>query len=176
MSQQELLSQVVRALEESECPYMLTGSFASSMQGEPRLSLDIDFVVDLVPQKLSALAARFPPPAFYLDEREARDAIRARTMFSLLHMAEGDTVDFWMLTGEPFDVSRFARRRIERAVGLNLFVPSPEDTILVKLRWANLSGGSEKHFQDALRVYEVQRASLDVSYLEQWVQNLGLSE
>ena len=81
-----------------------------------------------------------------------------------------------MLTGEPFDVSRFARRQIEHAVGSNLFVPSPEDTILVKLRWANLSGGSEKQFQDALRVYEVQRASLDVSYLEQWVQNLGLSE
>jgi hypothetical protein len=33
-------------------------------------------------------------------------------------------------------------------------VSTPEDTILAKLRWANLSGGSEKQFTDALRVYE----------------------
>lgn len=46
MSQQDLLSKVIRAPDESGCAYMLTGSFASSMQGEPRLSHDIDLVVD----------------------------------------------------------------------------------------------------------------------------------
>ena len=49
-------------------------------------------------------------------------------------------------------------------------------TILAKLRWAKLSGGSEKQYTDALRVYELQHALLDLEYLEQWVGELGLRD
>jgi hypothetical protein len=89
----------------------------------------------------------------------------------------------YMLTGsvvsslqgdEPFDQSRFARRYIEALPDLNLKVSTPEDTILAKLRWAKLAGGSEKQFTDALRVYEVQFGQLDLVYLEQWVKKLKL--
>ncbi len=83
-------------------------------------------------------------------------------------------VDFWILTDEPFDHSRFARRYPEEFMGLKMQVSSPEDTILVKLRWANLSGGSEKQFTDALRVYEVQYEKLDIDYLECWAKKLDI--
>jgi hypothetical protein len=53
-------------------------------------------------------------------------------------------------------------------------VSSPEDTILAKLRWAKLSGGSEKQCTDALRVYEVQFGKLDLEYLERWVKKLDV--
>ena len=46
----------------------------------------------------------------------------------------------------------------------------------MKLRWAKLSGGSEKQFTDALRVYEIQYAKLDHDYLEAWSQTLGINE
>jgi hypothetical protein len=58
---------------------------------------------------------------------------------------------------------------------LTLFVSSPEDTILMKLHWAKLSGGSEKHLYDALRVYEVQLGTLDMDYLANWIDRLALS-
>jgi len=45
---------------------------------------------------------------------------------------------------------------------------------LAKLRWAKLSGGSEKQFTDALLVYEVQYGKLDIDYMEQWVKKLNL--
>ena len=35
----------------------------------------------------------------------------------------------------------------------------------MKLKWAKLSGGSEKQYTDALRVYEVQFGKLDIDYL-----------
>ncbi len=56
-----------------------------------------------------------------------------------------------------------------------MHVSSPEDTILAKLRWAKLSGGSEKQFTDALRVYEVQRGKLDMEYLELWAKTLDVA-
>jgi hypothetical protein len=43
---------------------------------------------------------------------------------------------------------------------------------LAKLRWAKLSGGSEKQFTDALRVYGLQYANLDKNYLKEWVDKL----
>jgi hypothetical protein len=176
MSQQDLLKKVVRALEESGSAYMLTGSFASSMQGEPRLSHDIDLVVDLSPDAVSTFLSLFPSPAYNLEEQMVREAIRTRTMFSLLHVAEGDKVDFWLLTDDPFDTSRFSRKRSEETLGMKLFVSSPEDTILAKLRWAKLAGGSEKQFHDALRVYEIQSPLLDMHYLTKWVEALGLAQ
>jgi hypothetical protein len=97
-------------------------------------------------------------------------------MFNLLALAEGDKVDFWMLTDEPFDQSRFARKLVQEVLGMRLKVSAPEDTILAKLRWCQLSGGSEKQFTDALRVYELQGEKLDDSYLQQWVRQLGLEQ
>ena len=87
---------------------------------------------------------------------------------------EGDKIDFWMLTGEPFDQSRFSRKYAEDIMGFRIQVSSPEDTILAKLRWAQLSGGSEKQFADALRVYEVQYGKLDLDYLANWAETLNV--
>lgn len=82
-------------------------------------------------------------------------------MFNLINLKEGDKVDFWILTDDPFDKSRFSRRITEEFMGIKLLVSTPEDTILAKLKWAKESGGSEKQFIDALRVYEVQYGKID---------------
>jgi hypothetical protein len=58
--------------------------------------------------------------------------------------------------------------------GLRFPVSAPEDTILMKLSWAEQSGGSQKQFTDALRVYEVQHDVLDIDYLNEWATQLGI--
>jgi hypothetical protein len=153
---------------------MVTGSTASSLQGPPRSTHDIDIVVALEPTAIPALLAAFPPPSFYLTREMIADALRSRSMFNLLSLDDGEKVDFWILTDEPFDRSRFARRYVAEAAGLRFQVSSPEDTILAKLRWSKLSGGSEKQFQDALHVYEVQGATLDTAYLDHWARQLSV--
>ena len=132
--------------------------------------------MDPAPQLIPALVSSFPAPEYSLDGESMRQAIGDRTMFSLFHVAEGDKVDFWLLTDDPFDVMRFSRRSSQEVLGTRVFVSSPEDTILAKLRWAKLSGGSEKQLHDALGVYEVQRASLDMEYLKRWVKTLHIKE
>jgi hypothetical protein len=169
MSQQELLMRVVQVLADAGIDYMVTGSVASSLQGQPRSTHDIDLVVALPAASAKSLVQAFPPPDYYLTEDAILDAIRGRSMFNLLALNEGEKVDFWMLTDEPFDRSRFARKGAEEFLGTQLKVSAPEDTILAKLRWAKLSGGSEKQFTDALRVFEVQRSKLDLAYLNNWL-------
>jgi hypothetical protein len=150
---------------------MITGSIASSLQGEPRATHDIDIVIAIrvsAAEAAARLKAAFPEPDFYLDEDAAREAIASRAMFNLIDSRDGDKVDFWLLTDDAFDRTRFDRRYVEDFQGVELPVSRPEDTILMKLRWAAMLGGSEKQFTDALRVYEVQHGLLDEVYLDHW--------
>jgi len=176
MSQQELLKRVVKVLEEAGIDYMITGSIASSFYGEPRSTHDIDIVVVIEKSKAKQLIKAFPSPDYYLTEESIFEAIEFKNMFNLLEAEHGGKVDFWILKEEPFDRSRFSRRNIEEINELKIQVSSAEDTILVKLNWAELSGGSEKQFGDALRVYEVQYQKLDSDYLESWVKKLNLEK
>ena len=176
MSQQELLKKVVGTLDQNGIDYMVTGSVASSLQGEPRSTHDIDLVVAIREADIGPLVKAFPPPAYYLDAESIREAIAHRSMFNLLDVAEGDKVDFWILTDQTFDRSRFARKYAEAVLGMSLKVSTPEDTILAKLQWAVASGGSEIHFTDALRIFEVQGSSLDLGYMDRWVVTLGVEE
>ncbi len=174
MSQQELLKKVIQALEGAGIEYMVSGSLASSLQGEPRSTHDIDIVVAVRRSTANALVRAFSPPDYYLTEESILEAIQDQGMFNLIDVNSGDKVDFWVLTDDPFDRSRFQRKYAEEAMGIKMMVSSPEDTILMKLKWAKLSGGSEKQYTDALRVYEVQFEKLDMDYLLQWSLKLGV--
>jgi hypothetical protein len=155
---------------------MLTGSLASSYYGEPRATHDVDLVVELQRQEVPALQSIFPEPEFYLDPQSVHDAISRASMVNVLHVDSGDKLDLWMLTDHPFDQSRFARRVSATVAGIDVDLSTPEDTILQKLKWAEESGGSEKQFTDALRIYEVQAARLETAYLEHWALRLGVQD
>ena len=174
MLEQELLVRTVRVMDRHNIDYMLTGSYASSLQGHPRSTHDIDIVVKVSTTQVHELIAAFPPPKYYLEEMSAIEAIEHKDMFNVVEIDSGNKIDFWLLTDSPFDRSRFSRRNAETFMGQQIFVSSPEDTILAKLKWAKLSGGSQKQFTDALRVYEVQYGRLDVDYLERWVEKLDI--
>lgn len=176
MSQTQLLIEAVRALESAGVGYLLSGSLASSLQGEPRATHDIDLVIEVDTRVVDALAEAFGTDAYFFDHVAARDALDRRLMFNLIDIHGGDKIDFWPLTDDPFDTSRFARRVSVRAFGTDLQVSSPEDTILQKLRWAVACGGSERQVNDAAGVYEVHVGTLDEAYLDRWARTLKVED
>ena len=95
-------------------------------------------------------------------------------MFNILSIQSGDKIDIWKLADSEFEQSRFARRQTLDLFGLAVMISSPEDTILMKLLWTHLSGGSEKQLFDAARVYELQVDILDQDYLDIWIKKLVL--
>ena len=176
MSQQELLTFVISKLNELSIDFMLTGSHASSLQGEARATHDIDLVADLSINDAQPLINTFQDERFYLSESAIREAINSKRMFNLLETTTGEKVDFWVLTETPFDQSRFLRRQQIEYDELPVFVTSPEDTMLMKLIWSKKIGGSEKQFNDVIHVYELQAGLLDMEYLHRWIQELDVEE
>lgn len=154
---------------------MLTGSLVSSIQGVPRASHDVDLVIDALPEHAQLIAGSLAAPDLYVDAHAVADAVRRRTMFNVIDPSTGDKADFWLLKDEPYDRERFSRRVHVAALGLDLVVSAPEDTILMKLRWAAQAGGSQKQTEDALGVFEFQGDGLDARYLDDWAESLGVS-
>jgi hypothetical protein len=176
VSQSELLIEAAVALEGAGVGYMLTGSLASSLQGEPRATHDVDIVIELDVRAVDAIAQAFGAPDFFFDDLAAREALVSANLFNLLDTRSGDKIDFWPLTDGPFDTSRFSRRIETVAFGRPIAVSAPEDTILQKLKWAHDSGVSERQVRDAVAVYEVQAGALDEAYLSGWATTLGVED
>jgi hypothetical protein len=85
----DLLRRLVGILERLELPYLITGSMASTLYGDPRFTNDIDVVVDLPPGRVSAFCSAFPAPEFYLDEERVRHQCYDPLRFSLRRLLRG---------------------------------------------------------------------------------------
>jgi hypothetical protein len=152
---------------------MLTGSIVSSFQGEPRSTHDIDIVVEIRGDQIAAISEAFPSDRYSFDDVAARQAVSNRDMFQLMEYASGDKVDFWVLKDDTFDRSVFARRYRDTILGITAYLLRPEDTVLRKLLWAR-DYESNRQYRDALGVFELQHAGLDMRYLQHWVAELKL--
>jgi len=60
MELHDLLERLVAVLERLQIPYLITGSVAAMAYGEPRLTNNIDVVVDLDEAHVAPFAAQFP--------------------------------------------------------------------------------------------------------------------
>lgn len=111
MEPSELLAGVVAVLERLGVPYRVVGSMASATYGEPRFTNDIDIVTRLGSDHVEAFCSAFPEPDFYTPLEAARQAVRDRFQFNLLHLPSGFKIDVILANDSPFDQSRFARGR-----------------------------------------------------------------
>lgn len=176
MTQDELLRFVVETLERLKLPYLVTGSIATILYGEPRFTNDIDVVVQLPAERIDALVAAFPPHVFYLDAERVRDAVARCSQFNVLHPASGLKVDVMIPAMDDFDRSRFARvRRVRPAEALEADFAAPEDVIVKKLEYY-ASGGSDKHLRDVAGVLRISASEIDLGYVAAWAERLGVSE
>jgi len=154
---------------------MVTGSFASSIHGEPRASNDIDIVIAPSREQLVAFVRQFPPDRYYALEEDALEAFAQRRMFNIIDIASGWKIDLVFRKVRPFSETEFARRREHDVAGLRLSVATAEDVLIAKLEWAKL-GESERQLKDAGSIIRIKGDALDTNYIERWVAELGLRE
>ena len=117
--------------------------------------------------------------AFYVDEQRARDAVRRRVSFNLIHLATLLKVDLFVLRDDLLARQEMARRQMFELTpgGPAVPVATAEDTVLQKLRWYRLGGGiSDRQWADLLGVLKVQRGRLDLGYLRHGAIHLEVAD
>lgn len=174
-----LIRHVVGLLREEGIAYHLGGSYASSVHGIPRQTQDVDLVVDPSETQVERLVAR-TEGEFYADVGAAREAVRQRSSFNLIHLASGIKVDLFIVGRGDFDRSEFERglaQSVDLGDGQPIHVKTAEDTILRKLLWYRDGGEvSERQWSDAAGILRAQGELLDRVYLDAWAGRLGIVE
>jgi len=165
---------VIAALNEAGIPYMLTGSFASNIYGEGRATQDIDLVIEATPDQLTTLLRLLPVSEYYFDLGAATEAERQKSMFNVLDMVNGWKIDFIFLKPGRYHQEAFSRRTPAVVDNVPLIAVTVEDLIIAKLDWAKM-GESLRQIRDVAGVLKIQRHSLDLPYIEKWVNELGLA-
>jgi hypothetical protein len=173
----DIALRVARALEAVGAEYFVGGSVASSLQGDPRSTNDIDFVISLPLGRVDAFCAELGTD-FEVDANQLRDAIRRAGSANAFYLPLITKIDFFGRGYEAYDEAEFSRRlpRQVRSSGETLVIKAPEDTVLRKLLWYRAGGEvSDKQWRDIVSVLRVSRDQIDRSYLEAWAARLGIA-
>lgn len=167
--QSRVLLDVVGRLEREGIEYMISGSIALSAYVRPRMTRDIDVVVDVGANQVDALLRAFGED-YYLDAQAVRRAVAERRLVNAVHESTLVKVDLVIRKDGSFRKTEFDRRGTVTVHGREMRLVSPEDLLLSKLLWGAESG-SAVQFDDARQLAELP---LDWPYVERWAGALGL--
>jgi hypothetical protein len=172
------LLQVIELFEKLDLPFMIGGSLASSIHGQPRSTQDVDLIAPVEEKHVDAIVAGVQAD-FYVSAPMLRDAIRRRSCFNLIHPT-GLKIDVFVLPDREWDRIAFARRMrapYPSSPQSILWVRTAEDIVLKKLEWFRLGGEvSERQWRDVLGVLRAQGERLDLVYLRRWAPGLSVSD
>ena len=167
------------ALERLDVPYLIGGSFASSVHGEPRSTNDIDIVADLREEHVTRFV-ELVRGEYYVSEEAVREAIRLGGSFNVLHMGAAVKIDVFIAGDDPFNRERLqsrARVLVASSPQTYMFLDTAEHSILRKLEWYRRGGEvSDRQWRDVLAILRVQGSRLDQSRLHSWADRLGVSD
>ena len=176
MELSEIIKIFIAALDEIGIEYFITGSVASISYGEPRFTNDVDVIANIKVSHVKEIFEKFSTEQFYLSEIAIMEAIQHRSQFNIIHGASGFKIDVIVLQRNPFDQSRMKRVRDEVIYNdLPVKISSPEDVILMKMKYYQ-EGESEKHVRDIHGVLSQRYDSLDLDYINEWSERLGVTE
>jgi hypothetical protein len=170
---------VAQALEACGVRYLVGGSLASSISGEPRSTLDVDMVVELTEAGVERFVGELRDE-FHADIDALQRAVREKSSANLIHFGTSTKVDLFIVGGSPLDESQMDRRQevpVATDPERRLFVYTPEDILLQKLRWYQLGEGvSDRQWRDILGIIVVQGEALDEAYVRDGAAILEVSD
>lgn len=168
----DVIKEIGGVLSRLAIPYMLTGSVALAFYAVPRMTRDIDVVVEMKLEDADRLHRELAD-RYYIDAAMIRDAIVHRYMFNVIRSDSVVKVDFVIRKDDRYREEEFLRRRSVDLDGVPVQIVSPEDLLLSKLFWAKDSR-SERQLADVRSLIDNVEA-LDWPYIARWAAYLDVA-
>ncbi len=170
--QNDVLGDFTNRLDKIGIEYMLVGSMALVHYAMPRATVDIDIVVNILPDNFDQFIAEFEND-YYIPLDSAKNAVRQKRMFNLLNNQTILKIDCVVLKENEFDLHAFSRRqKVDYEGEFDVWIIGKEDLILSKLNWAKKT----KSERQMLDVASIIRNGYDKDYVENWAEKLGVDE
>lgn len=167
----DLLKRITQSLEDKSISYMLSGSIALNAYSLPRMSLDIDIVIELQEKHLDQFCEIFKS-GYYLNKKTINEEIKRHGMFNVIDLKTGFKVDFIVKKETEYRNIEFSRRRREPIADINVWIVSPEDLIVSKIIWIQQLK-SDKQISDIENLIAIP--GLDMNYIIFWCKKLNLN-
>jgi hypothetical protein len=164
---------VIDLLNQNKIPYMIVGSVASMIYGEPRLTHDMDIVVQVFPEDAKHLLNIFNTDAFTCPPLQTiQEKIQRKGQFNIIHFESMYKIDLILSRNSLHDIEEFKRRKkMPFWEDTEAFIATPEDIIIKKLEFYR-KGKSEKHLRDIASI--LLHTTVDQEYLDKWIKTLSL--
>lgn len=162
-------------LDQAGIDYMITGSIASIIYGEPRMTHDIDLVLELPAQQVEKFRTAFCESEFYCPPAEVIHVElnrQVRGHFNIIQHTSGLKADIYPTGDDPLHRWAFPLRTQVTFSDTRVWVAPPEYVILRKLQFYH-EGRSEKHLRDIQKMLEVSPGRIRESLLAEKIEVLG---
>lgn len=173
----EITLLVIAALDKLGIRYLIGGSFASSIYGEPRATRDADIVADLKPEHVDLLCDLLEPE-FSVSREDILNALEYRRSFNVIHYQSLFKVDIFIPKNRQFEEQEFQRRALHVLAHdpeRRAYVASAEDIILAKLDWYRQGNeASDQQWRDITGIFKANQDRLDISYMNRTAAELGV--
>ena len=176
MLEADLFKIYLKRLNDSTVSYMITGSVASIIYGKPRLTHDIDIVLELNYNQIDAFLKVFPEAEFY---RPPAEVIQTEIMretrghFNIIHHDSGFKADIYTIGRDQLHRWAMDKRRSIDFNKMKIWVAPPEYVILRKLEFFK-EGGSDKHIRDIKSIMESSSDVIDRELLKAKAIDIGI--
>lgn len=169
----EVLKIVTSRLNKASIPYMVSGSIAANYYTVPRMTRDIDIVIELEQDNIDRFISLFQRD-FYVDREMVNREVLRQGIFNLIQNRYVVKIDFIIKKSSAYQQAAFSRRKQILIEGNPMWFISPEDLIISKLIWAKDSL-SEMQLKDVRNLIKTVD-NLDLKYIENWVRELSLEQ
>lgn len=176
MPEPDLIELFVGPLASAGIRYLVSGSVAAMLYGEPRVTHDIDFVVFLRSADIAKLPMLYPAPEFYVPPLEVVAVEVARQQHGCFNVIHADTAlkaDFFTANRDEFHAWAFRNLKQYTARGMAICLAPPEYVIVRKLEYFR-EGGSEKHLRDIRAMLNISGDQIDRAALDEWIRSRGV--
>ena len=169
----EVLKVVTGRLNKANIPYMVSGSIAANYYTVPRMTRDIDIVIELKRDGIDKFISLFNDD-FYVNREMVANEVSRKGIFNLIHNQYVIKIDFIIKKSSAYQQAAFSRRKEIVIEGSPMWFISAEDLIISKLVWAKDSH-SEMQLKDVNNLMETVD-NLDLKYIYNWVRELDLEQ
>ena len=169
----QTIGKCVAILERRSIRFHLTGGITTVAYGEPRMTQDIDIVIDnqAVSSQLEPFIESLAQSDFMYDASAIRSAVARQGMFQLFDSVEALKLDIYAREAIPGELDR--SQNVEIFQGVTLPIACRADAAASKLLW--VSKGSHKSRRDLKQIYRTS-AQQDRERIIHLAEQLGLRE
>ena len=165
-----LLKRITQSLERKHIPYMLSGSIALNNYTVPRMTMDIDIVVELHEENLNDFLSIFGDN-YYLNKDAVKEETKRLGMFNVIDHETGFKVDFILRKNTEYRKFEFQRRLKTKVADFDVWIVSPEDLTISKIVWIQQLQ-SDKQINDIENL--LAKPEIDKNYIKEWCKKLNL--